>query len=66
MRYLLAILLPPIAVATVAGPVTFLLNCFLTLLVWIPGSVHAVLVVNRFYAERRHRELVNAIGRQKS
>lgn len=56
MRYLLAILLPPAAVAISAGVMTFVLNVFLWLLFWIPGSIHAILVVNKFYADRRHDE----------
>lgn len=64
MRYLLAIVLPPVAVAFSAGLMTFLLNVALCLLFWIPGIVHAILVVNRFYADRRHKELVKAIRSQ--
>ncbi len=46
MRYLLAIIFPPLAVLLCGKPIQAVLNCFLTLLLWIPGVVHAILVVN--------------------
>lgn len=56
MRYFLAIILPPVAVALSAGPVSFLLNCLLTLAGWIPGVIHALVVVNRHNSERHHKQ----------
>jgi uncharacterized membrane protein YqaE (UPF0057 family) len=53
MRYLLAILLPPIAVLICGKPVQALLNFILTLFFWIPGAVHACFVVHRYYADKR-------------
>ena len=46
MRYFLAIILPPLAVLLCGKPIQFLLNIVLTLLFWLPGVVHALLVVN--------------------
>lgn len=61
MRYLLAILLPPVAVLFCGKPVQALLNLLLTLLFYIPGMIHAILVAHDFYEERRTRRVVNAI-----
>lgn len=60
MRYFLCILLPPIAVLTTGRIGAFILNIFLTLLAFIPGIIHAVLVTNSYYADRRHKELMAA------
>ena len=54
MRYFLAIVLPPLAVFSCGRPLAGLLNLVLTLIFWIPGVIHAVLVVHRFYADARH------------
>ena len=61
MRYILAVLLPPVAVLFCGRPVQFLLNLVLTLMFWIPGMIHAILVVNGFYADRRTDRIVWAI-----
>lgn len=63
MRYLLAILLPPVAVLICGKPIQALLNLVLTLIFWVPGAVHAVLVVNNYYEDRRARQIVDAIHR---
>ncbi len=53
MMYLLAILLPPVAVLFTGRPFQALLNLFLTLLFWVPGVIHAILVVNEHKANQR-------------
>jgi uncharacterized membrane protein YqaE (UPF0057 family) len=54
MLYALALLLPPLAVLLAGGrPFQALLNCGLTLLGWIPGVVHAFLVVGEYKADKR-------------
>jgi uncharacterized membrane protein YqaE (UPF0057 family) len=65
MRYVLAILLPPIAVLICGKPVQALLNFILTLFLWIPGVVHACFVVHNYYADQRTDRIVNAIKRGK-
>ncbi len=43
LRFLLAILLPPVGVFLSFGiSTTLLINVLLTLLGWLPGSIHAV------------------------
>lgn len=63
MRYLLAILLPPVAVLTCGRPFQAILNFFLTLLFWVPGVLHAVLVVHQHEEDRRADRVVRAIER---
>jgi uncharacterized membrane protein YqaE (UPF0057 family) len=64
MRYLLAILLPPVAVLMCGKPMSALLNLLLTFFIWIPGVIHAFFIVNNFYADRRNRNLIEAISKQ--
>ncbi|MFD1020827.1 YqaE/Pmp3 family membrane protein [Thalassobacillus hwangdonensis] len=45
MLYLLAILLPPVAVLLTGKPMKALLNLVLTIIFFVPGAVHAALVV---------------------
>ena len=53
MRYLLAILLPPVAVLSTGKLFTALLNLGLTLLGFIPGIIHAILIVQAYNADKR-------------
>ena len=53
MLYLLAIVFPPLAVLLCGRPITALLNVFLTLLFWLHGVIHAILVVNEHKANQR-------------
>ena len=62
MRYFLAIILPPVAVLLCGKPVQFILNIFLTLLFWIPGAIHAILVVNSHLADKRADKIVKAVS----
>jgi uncharacterized membrane protein YqaE (UPF0057 family) len=62
MRYLLAILLPPLAVLLCGKPFLAILNLLLTLCFWIPGVVHALFVVNSHLADQRVKELARALG----
>ncbi|MBL9160622.1 MAG: YqaE/Pmp3 family membrane protein [Verrucomicrobiales bacterium] len=61
MRYLLAILLPPVAVLICGKPFQFLINLILTLFFWFPGAIHACLVVSATKADERNQKLINAI-----
>ena len=53
MLYLLAIALPPMAVLVCGKPFQAILNICLCLLFVIPGIVHAIFVVNNYYADKR-------------
>jgi uncharacterized membrane protein YqaE (UPF0057 family) len=66
MLYLLAIVLPPVAVLMCGKPVQAVLNVFLTLLIWIPGVIHAILVVSSHNADRRNEKLIAAMNNKPS
>ena len=53
MLYLLAIVIPPLAVLLIGKPVQAVLNVGLSLLFWLPGIIHAILVVNEYKADKR-------------
>jgi uncharacterized membrane protein YqaE (UPF0057 family) len=57
LRYFFCVVLPPVAVLMTGRLGSFLLSIVLTLLGWIPGIVHAALVVNDFHEEQRAARL---------
>lgn len=61
MLYLLALLLPPVAVLIAGKPIQAVANVFLTLLLWIPGVIHAFMVVGNYYADKRTGRIEKAI-----
>lgn len=61
MYYLIAILLPPLAVLMVGKPIQALINLPLTLALWVPGMIHALFVVNNYYADKRTTRIVEAM-----
>lgn len=63
MRYFLCFLFPPAAIMTTGKIGALIVNIFLTLFLWIPGVIHAILVTNKFYDDRRHRQLMRATRR---
>lgn len=63
MRYFLCLICPPIAVFTTGRLGAFILSIILTLCLWVPGVIHAVLVTNDYYAAKRHRQLVRVVRR---
>lgn len=59
MMYLLAIVLPPVAVLFSGKPFQAILNVILTLIFWVPGAIHAVLVVKDKKDDERMRKYLN-------
>ena len=55
LRYFFSVVLPPLAVFLTGRIGSFFLSLILTLLGWLPGVIHAILVVTDFEAERRAR-----------
>ena len=53
LRYFFCVVLPPVAVLMTGRILSFFLSLLLTLLGWIPGVIHACLVVNDYQAEHR-------------
>ncbi|WP_353932619.1 YqaE/Pmp3 family membrane protein [Okeanomitos corallinicola TIOX110] len=55
-RLLLGLFLPPVGVfLTVGFGWTLMINILLTLLGWLPGSIHAIWVITK-HGERMNRE----------
>lgn len=53
MLYILVIFLPPLAVLFTGKPMKALLNLILTLIFYVPGAVHAAVVVKGHYDEQK-------------
>lgn len=62
--YLLAILLPPVAVLFSGKPVQAFLNLILTLFFWVPGAIHAILVVKDKKDEKRMQHYIDVMKRK--
>lgn len=55
LRYVLGILLPPVGIFLTYGlSTTLLINILLTLLGWLPGSIHAVWAIAKRDESNRH------------
>jgi uncharacterized membrane protein YqaE (UPF0057 family) len=65
MLYLVAVVLPPLAVLLCGKPFQALLSIPLTLLGWAPGVIHALFVVNNHYADERSKRLIHAVERNR-
>jgi uncharacterized membrane protein YqaE (UPF0057 family) len=61
MLYLVAILLPPVAVLLCGKPFQAILNVILTLMFYFPGLIHALLVVHNYYQDKRTGRIIDAI-----
>jgi len=57
---LLAILFPPLAVLLCGKPFQALINIPLTLMFWIPGVIHAIIVVGNYNTDKRQARLITA------
>jgi uncharacterized membrane protein YqaE (UPF0057 family) len=61
---LLPILLPPLAVAFLGGRTSqVLFNLLLTLLLWIPGIIHALLLAHEHHAEVQSERIMRTMER---
>ena len=60
MLYLVAVVLPPLAVLLCGKPFQALLSIPLSLLGWVPGVIHALFVVNNHYADQRANRMMRA------
>jgi uncharacterized membrane protein YqaE (UPF0057 family) len=66
MMYLLAIALPPVAVLLSGKPIQALINVGLTLLFWLPGVIHACMVVSSSQADNRTKKLIKAVEKNRA
>lgn len=60
MLYLVALLLPPLAVLSCGKPMQFVLNMMLCCCLWIPGVIHALCVVGEHKADERTDRLIQS------
>jgi uncharacterized membrane protein YqaE (UPF0057 family) len=67
MLYLVAVVLPPLAVLLAGKPfqaiISFILQ--LTLIGWVPATIHALFVVNNYYADRRANRMIQVMSRRR-
>lgn len=61
MRYVLAVLLPPIAVLSCGKVFQAIVNVLLLPFVWIPAVVHALFVVHNYHADARADRMIDAM-----
>jgi uncharacterized membrane protein YqaE (UPF0057 family) len=62
MLSLLAVVCPPLAVLVAAGRRPAASNLGLTLLLYAPGMVHALAVVDRYHTNQRNETLMRLAG----
>ncbi|HEV2125436.1 MAG TPA: YqaE/Pmp3 family membrane protein [Chloroflexota bacterium] len=67
MLYLVAILLPPLALLLVGKPFQAILALILqvTVLGWLPAAIWALFVVNTHHADKRANKLIRAMERER-
>jgi uncharacterized membrane protein YqaE (UPF0057 family) len=61
--YLVAVLLPPLAVLLAGKPFQAILNLILSLLLYVPGLIHALFVVHNHYADKRQERMIRDLNR---
>ena len=67
MRYLLAIVLPPVAMLSAGKPFQALLCLVLmvTVIGWIPAAIWAVMVVSSYHADKRTDRIVKEMRKER-
>jgi len=67
MLYVLAVLLPPVALLLCGKPfqAIFALVLQVTVLGWLPAAIWALFVVNNHYADRRAARVIRAMERER-
>jgi uncharacterized membrane protein YqaE (UPF0057 family) len=63
--YLIAIIFPPLAVLLAGKPIQAVLNLVLTLFFYVPGLIHAILVVHDKKADKRMKQQATFIAKSK-
>ena len=66
MNAILAMLCPPLAVLRTGRPQTAVLTLALTLLFWLPGMAHAMLILSQDHNDRRQPTAGLELGVQES
>lgn len=67
MLYVLALLLPPLAMLLCGKPFQAVVSLILqiTVIGWLPAAIWALFVVNNHYADRRANRMLDALARQR-
>lgn len=63
LRYFFCFVMPPLAVLLTGRLGSFFLSIILTVLGWVPGVVHAIIVVNDYHNEQRAERLARSLSR---
>jgi uncharacterized membrane protein YqaE (UPF0057 family) len=63
MLAIIAVLCPPVAVSLVGRPSQAVVSVSLTMLLFVPGIIHALSVVDRYHTERRNETLMRIASR---
>jgi uncharacterized membrane protein YqaE (UPF0057 family) len=58
MRYIICVLLPPLAVLRTGKMGAFVLSMVFTLMGWIPGVMYSILITDEYFALKRQKELM--------
>lgn len=66
MLYLLAVILPPVAVLLRGKPFQALINLLLTICFWVPGVIHAWIVINGANKDKRMKEQAKLIAKEQA
>lgn len=66
MLYLLAIILPPVAVLLRGKPIQALINLGLCLIFWVPAIVHAWIIINGANKDARMKKQAKIIAEAQS
>lgn len=64
MMYLLAVILPPVAVLFSGKPIQAFLNLILTAFFWFPGAIHAILVVKDSKDDKRMEKYLDEMRKK--
>ena len=64
MRYIIAILFPPIIAFVYGGCGAFLLNCILCLFGYVPAMIHAFIIIAKYDRDADQARLLDAIQQQ--
>ncbi|WP_113805990.1 YqaE/Pmp3 family membrane protein [Bacillus taeanensis] len=64
MLYILAIIFPPLAVLIAGKPFQAIVNLILTLCFYVPGLIHALLVVHDRKADKRLKKQMKMMRRE--
>ena len=67
MLYLLAVIVPPLAVLLAGKPFQALFSFLaqLTIIGWLPATLHALFVVHNHYSDKRAGRLIKAMEQER-